>query len=77
MKNLKGEKVGNMQKKQTVKLRKVSPAAHLKALNTFRAISCLEGLETTAEQKCLLEKLAKGKISKQEYIACKTCRKAA
>ncbi len=38
-------------------------------LRNFRAMSALEGLNTTKAHKNMLNDLATGKISKQEYIS--------
>ncbi len=41
---------------------------HLENLQNFRAISALEGLTTTPNHNQMLNDLASGKISKQDYI---------
>ena len=64
-----------MQKKSDAKKAVVSSDAYLKALTCFRAISHLEGMETSDADRALLRKLAEGRITKQDYVFEK-CRKA-
>ena len=43
-------------------------AQNLSYLKQFRAISALEGLHTSANHSRILEDLATGRLSKQDYV---------